>query len=766
MADRSRRTLLALVWAATLAVAAPAQLAAEFSAAPTSGDWPLSVSFTNLTTAQAGYVSLWSFGDGYSSGEQHPTHLYEAPGVYTVELLVIATDGSLANDQVVKPDFVSVSPPAIEPSFTASVTSGTVPLAVQFTDTTPTLPVSAWHWDFGDGVTSNQKSPTHVYLEPGSYDVTLTATVFGEQGALVQPGLVVVEDAPFGSLASPSVTAGRAPLWVNFKAPSEGFQSAHWEFGDGAEWSGLYASHVYEQPGSYVVSMDLELLDNSLQSSVALIHVQHALDLDLASTHDVGSGALDVTPGDVTGDGLVDLVTRHGAGGAVGLVAGELGAAFGAPALTALAATPRALDLGDLDGDGTLEVVVVLGDELHVFAASGDATLVPTSSVATVGGPIVDLDLGDLDEDGALDAILAQRGVGVVPGDGRGGFDAAGRVWPVGDGEVPHRVGQVELGDVDDDGHLDVFARHELQHGLILAATAFTGDGRGELTQAGTAGAQSTAELTVGPMRRIGLAGDGYDDVVWPFTQGGGGGGDGAGVLWIKSGPSGIPNSLGTTPEPGGFELLVTGDVSADGQDDVLLARGDGAGGGLLRLVDISQTALLTFGGGYERELPFTPADVDLADVDQDGLLDILLLHAGEAQLTIFREVVPPVGFALHEGSVEGAAGLPLLSADGSLLPGGAFRLTLQDALPGGMAALVLGLAELGAPFGGGVLVPRPDVVVPGLSLDGAGSWSADVPWPETFAPGFTVWFQVWIADPGAALGLAASPGLSATGEG
>jgi len=36
--------------------------------------------------------------------------------------------------------------------------------------------VIAWHWDFGDGTTSTERSPTHVYEDQGRYRITLTVT--------------------------------------------------------------------------------------------------------------------------------------------------------------------------------------------------------------------------------------------------------------------------------------------------------------------------------------------------------------------------------------------------------------------------------------------------------------------------------------------------------------------------------------------------------------------------------------------------------------
>jgi len=57
-------------------------------------------------------------------------------------------------------------------NFTSNVTSGTMPLSIQFTDASTGNPTS-WSWDFGDGTFSTEKSPDHVYTSPGNYVVTL-----------------------------------------------------------------------------------------------------------------------------------------------------------------------------------------------------------------------------------------------------------------------------------------------------------------------------------------------------------------------------------------------------------------------------------------------------------------------------------------------------------------------------------------------------------------------------------------------------------------
>jgi len=74
----------------------------------------------------------------------------------------------------------SYTPSSPVAAFTANVTSGTVPLAVQFTDASTGTPTS-WSWTFGDGATSTAQSPAHTYAAAGTYTVSLTTTnAYGE----------------------------------------------------------------------------------------------------------------------------------------------------------------------------------------------------------------------------------------------------------------------------------------------------------------------------------------------------------------------------------------------------------------------------------------------------------------------------------------------------------------------------------------------------------------------------------------------------------
>lgn len=64
----------------------------------------------------------------------------------------------------------------IEADFVAGQRTGLAPLKVDFTNITrSTLPVSMYVWDFGDGASSTEQNPTHVYWQRGAFRVTLTA---------------------------------------------------------------------------------------------------------------------------------------------------------------------------------------------------------------------------------------------------------------------------------------------------------------------------------------------------------------------------------------------------------------------------------------------------------------------------------------------------------------------------------------------------------------------------------------------------------------
>ncbi len=143
---------------------------ASFTATPTSGTVPLAVNFTD-TSAGSPTSWSWTFGDGGTSTSPSPSHTYTGTGSFTATLTVTNAQGSSSTSRLITVN----QPSAPTASFSATPTSGTAPLAVNFSDTSAGSPTS-WSWTFGDGGTSTSRSPSHTYTGTGSFTATLTAT--------------------------------------------------------------------------------------------------------------------------------------------------------------------------------------------------------------------------------------------------------------------------------------------------------------------------------------------------------------------------------------------------------------------------------------------------------------------------------------------------------------------------------------------------------------------------------------------------------------
>jgi PKD repeat protein len=148
-------------------------LIASFTAFPTDGPAPLDVEFTD---GSVGSITawLWDFGDGYTSTLPSPGHIYTAPGVYTVTLVI---SGATGTDRLTRPSYIEVYDP-VYADFAAEPTSGDAPLVVTFTNASRGDYTSCL-WEFGDQTTSPLHSPTHTYDAAGVYTVTLTISGLG-----------------------------------------------------------------------------------------------------------------------------------------------------------------------------------------------------------------------------------------------------------------------------------------------------------------------------------------------------------------------------------------------------------------------------------------------------------------------------------------------------------------------------------------------------------------------------------------------------------
>ena len=221
-----------------------------FTGAPQSGCAPLFVQFTDTSSSPGSTIAswLWLFGDGTNSNLQHPAHLYSNASNYTVVLQVTDADG--CSGIVVRAPYVIATLPIAGFDVLPFACPGDM---VDFIDTSIGVGLLRY-WDFGDGNTSTNTSPWHIYTDTGNYTVTLIVTdINGCSDTATSQIDIRFIAANF--LAAPT-DAACPPLTVYFTDSSEGnIISWLWDFGDGATSTLQHPTHTYARAGTFNVTL-------------------------------------------------------------------------------------------------------------------------------------------------------------------------------------------------------------------------------------------------------------------------------------------------------------------------------------------------------------------------------------------------------------------------------------------------------------------------------------------------------------------------------
>jgi PKD repeat protein len=238
----------------------------------------------------------WDFGDGITSTEQNPAHLYAKAGTYTVALTV---KNSFGQDTMTKKDCIVVGGGAAV-DFSASPTVVGVGRYVTFTDLSANNP-TAWVWDFGDGTTGSGANPDHAYVSVGTYDVTLTASNIGQSNSMTRNKYITVINIPRADFTTDKIRGG-APMTVQFTDKSSGAPvSWKWDFGDGGSSIEQNPKHTYSTLGTYTVSLTVSNKDGSdTTTKVNLIATTLAPVADFKADRQVGKAPFIVTFTDIS----------------------------------------------------------------------------------------------------------------------------------------------------------------------------------------------------------------------------------------------------------------------------------------------------------------------------------------------------------------------------------------------------------------------------------------------------------------------------------
>ncbi len=219
---------------------------ADFSnSAPSGCLMPVNINFQNLSTGTGALSYQWSFGDGGTSTLANPSHLYNAAGIYTVQLITTSSNG--CTDTITKINLINIA--NINAAFTSSG-SVCVNAPLSITNTSTPLPIAV-AWDFGDATTSTVTNPIKIYNTAGVFQIRLIANFGGCFDTAFKT--VSVFDNPVAGFTNSNSESCKPPLTVSFNNNSTGAIIYNWNFGDGNTSLLQNPTHTYTNYGTFDV---------------------------------------------------------------------------------------------------------------------------------------------------------------------------------------------------------------------------------------------------------------------------------------------------------------------------------------------------------------------------------------------------------------------------------------------------------------------------------------------------------------------------------
>jgi gliding motility-associated-like protein len=211
--------------------------------------------FDNSSTATIPFNNAsfsWDFGDGSPrqvAGTASVFHNYTAPGTYNVKLIL--SDSAFCNS----PDSFTVQlrvASLVKAQFTTPP-AGCAPYNAVFNNTS--LAGQSFHWDFGDGGTSTDINPTHLYAGAGTYTVRLTANDPATCNVTdTTSTTITVQDKPVADFSfAPDPPVENTPTSFSNQSSADAVRFV-WNFGDGdtlATNSRAIVSHQYNATGTF-----------------------------------------------------------------------------------------------------------------------------------------------------------------------------------------------------------------------------------------------------------------------------------------------------------------------------------------------------------------------------------------------------------------------------------------------------------------------------------------------------------------------------------
>ncbi|MCK4474594.1 PKD domain-containing protein, partial [Candidatus Bathyarchaeota archaeon] len=223
-----------------------------------------------------GYIVsyFWNFGDGANATGVIVDHAYAVNATFTVTLTITDDDGASASADATETILVNESPVAIFTESAETVYTGETTVFNATESYDPDGSIIDYFWIFGDETNDAGTIVSHAYTDDGTYIVTLTITDDDGATALASAAKTVLNRPPIANFTESAETVYTSEvIYFNASASYDldgTVVSYWWDFGDGANATGVTVDHAYADDGSYAVTLTVTDDDGATASAVAL----------------------------------------------------------------------------------------------------------------------------------------------------------------------------------------------------------------------------------------------------------------------------------------------------------------------------------------------------------------------------------------------------------------------------------------------------------------------------------------------------------------
>jgi gliding motility-associated-like protein len=199
----------------------------------------------------------WYFEDPqeFYSEELEPTFTFDSVGTYTGHFVVI-DDGGCRDSAFMAVDVYQHPIPDFSFYYDSCVAG---PVFYENLSVEGDAAIESFVWDLGDAQITDTWSPTYFYTEPGLKDLTLS--LLDENGCTEEiQGEILYQPAPAVIVLKPPAEAFCPPAFVeidNLSFPVDSTYEVVWNFGDGTDTTALAVEHLYEEVGTYDISISI-----------------------------------------------------------------------------------------------------------------------------------------------------------------------------------------------------------------------------------------------------------------------------------------------------------------------------------------------------------------------------------------------------------------------------------------------------------------------------------------------------------------------------